>query len=53
MSEETKNSHEEESIGKTYDFRVAKRLLSYLKPYWYLAALALVLTVVVNVLGSL
>jgi len=53
MSEETKNSHEEEVIGKTYDFRVAKRLLGYLKPYWYIAAAALVLTVLVNVLGSL
>ncbi len=53
MSEETKNSHEEEAIGKTYDFRVAKRLLGYLKPYWYIAAFALVLTVLVNVLGSL
>jgi ATP-binding cassette subfamily B protein len=53
MSEETKNSHEEEAIGKTYDFRVAQRLLSYLKPYWYLAAIALVLTVLVNVLASL
>src|SRR5215213_4481093 len=53
MSEETKNSHEEEAIGKTYDFRVAKRLLGYLKPYWQLAAVALVLTVLVNVLVSL
>jgi ATP-binding cassette subfamily B multidrug efflux pump len=53
MSEETKQSHEEEAIGKTYDFRVARRLLRYLKPYWHIAAVALVLTVVVNVLGSL
>src|SRR5215213_11658159 len=53
MSEETKNSQDEEAIGKTYDFRVAKRLLSYLKPYWQIAAVALVLTVVVNVLASL
>ncbi|MEP6900417.1 MAG: ABC transporter ATP-binding protein [Actinomycetota bacterium] len=53
MSEETKNNQEEESIEKTYDFRVARRLLSYLKPYWHIAAVALVLTIVVNVLGSL
>jgi ATP-binding cassette, subfamily B, multidrug efflux pump len=53
MSEETKNSQDEEAIGKTYDFRVAKRLLSYLKPYWHIAAVALVLTVLVNVLVSL
>ena len=53
MSEETKNSHEEEAIGKTYDFRVAKRLLSYLKPYWHIAAVALVLTLLTNVLGNM
>ncbi len=53
MSEEKKNSHEEEAIGKTYDFRVAQRLLSYLKPYWKMAAVALVLTVLTNVLVSL
>ena len=53
MSEETKNSHEEEAIGKTYDFRVAKRLLGYLKPYWHLAAVALVLTLLTNVLANM
>jgi ATP-binding cassette subfamily B protein len=53
MSEEKKNSQEEEAIGKTYDFRVAKRLLGYLKPYWHIAAVALVLTFLVNVLASL
>ena len=53
MSEETKQSHEEEAIGKTYDFRVARRLVGYLKPYWHIAAVALVLTVLVNVLISL
>lgn len=53
MSEETKNSHEEEAIGKTYDFRVAKRLLRYLKPYWHLAAVALVLTFLTNVLANM
>jgi ATP-binding cassette subfamily B protein len=53
MSEETKNQTEEESIGKTYDFRVARRLVGYLKPYWHIAAFALVLTVLVNVLISL
>ena len=30
MSEETKNSQEEEAIGKTYDFRVARRLVGYM-----------------------
>ncbi len=45
--------NEEEKIEKTYDLRVTKRLLRYLKPYWRLAAVALVLTFVTNVLVSL
>jgi ATP-binding cassette subfamily B multidrug efflux pump len=53
MSEEAKKFHEEEAIEKTYDWRVAKRLMSYLKPYWRLATFALVLTILVNILGSL
>ena len=53
MSEEAKKFHEEEAIEKTYDFRVGKRLLRYLKPYWKMAAVALALTLLVNILGSL
>lgn len=53
MSDEAKNFHEEEKIGKTYDLRVIKRLLRYLKPYWYIAAGALVLTLATNILGNL
>jgi ATP-binding cassette, subfamily B, multidrug efflux pump len=53
MSEEVDKYHEEERIGKTYDFRVVKRLLRYLKPYWHLVAMALTLTLVTNVLVSL
>lgn len=53
MSDQANKFHEEEAIGKTYDFRIAKRLLSYLKPYWHLAACALVLTLLTNVLISL
>ena len=52
MSEEVKKYHEEEEIGKTYDFRVAKRLFRYLKPYWLLAAAALTLTLFTNILIS-
>ncbi|MGI8641981.1 MAG: ABC transporter ATP-binding protein [Pyrinomonadaceae bacterium] len=44
---------EEEAIEKTYDLRVTKRLLRYLKPYWRLAAVALVLTFLTNILISL
>lgn len=53
MSEEAKKFHEEEAIEKTYDWRVARRLMSYLKPYWRIATFALVLTILVNILGSL
>lgn len=52
MSDEVKKYHEEEAIGRTYDLRIARRLLKYLRPYWHLAALALVLTVLTNALIS-
>lgn len=52
MSEAVRKYHEEEEIGKTYDFRVARRLVRYLKPYWKLAAVALVLTLLTNILIS-
>ncbi len=53
MSETSNKFNEEEEIGKTYDWRVARRLMSYLKPYWHLAAVALVLTLLANILLSL
>ena len=52
MSDEAKKYHEEDEIGKTYDFRVAGRLFRYLKPYWRLAAAALSLTLLTNILIS-
>src|SRR4051794_38225740 len=52
MSDAAKKYHEEESIGKTYDLRIARRLLRYLRPYWVLASIALALTFVTNVLIS-
>ncbi len=52
MSEEVRKYHEEEEIGKTYDLRIARRLLRYLKPYWPLATIALVLTLFTNILIS-
>jgi ATP-binding cassette, subfamily B, multidrug efflux pump len=45
--------HEEEAIGKTYDFQIARRLLGYLKPYVRLLIPALVLTLALNLLGTL
>lgn len=53
MASEVDKYHEEERIGKTYDFRVVRRLVRYLRPYWYLVAAALTLTLFTNVLVSL
>lgn len=53
MSESAKNFHEEAAIEKSYDLQTTKRLFSYLKPYWKMMAVALVLTVLTNVLISL
>lgn len=52
MSDEVRKYHEEDAIGKTYDLRVAGRLLRYLRPYWKTAAAALALTLVTNILIS-
>jgi ATP-binding cassette subfamily B multidrug efflux pump len=53
MSTTVRKFHEEEQIGKTYDWQVARRLLRYLSPYTKLLIPALVLTVVLNLLGIL
>ncbi|HVS82595.1 MAG TPA: ABC transporter ATP-binding protein [Pyrinomonadaceae bacterium] len=53
MSTAVKQFHEEEAIGKTYDFQVARRLLRYLKPYVRLLIPALLLTLLLNLLGIL
>lgn len=53
MSEEAKKNRDEEAIEKTYDLRVTLRLLSYLKPYWKMAAVALALTLLANILLSM
>jgi ATP-binding cassette, subfamily B, multidrug efflux pump len=53
MSTAVKQFHEEEQIGKTYDWQVARRLLRYLKPYLRLLVPALVLTLALNLLGVL
>ena len=51
MATTVQQFHEEESIGKTYDFKVARRLLRYLRPYVRLLIPALLLTLVLNLLG--
>ena len=52
MATAVKQFHEEEAIGKTYDFRVARRLLGYLKPYLGALFPALFLTLVLNLLRT-
>jgi len=52
VSEEVRKYHEEDAIGKTYDFRVARRLLGYLRPYWLTAVGALVLTLLASIVFS-
>src|ERR1044072_3381594 len=53
MSTAVKHFHEEEAIGKTYDFRVARRLFGYLRPYVRALVPALLFTLVLNLLGIL
>lgn len=53
MSTAVKQFHEEEAIGKTYDLRIARRLLRYLKPYVKLLIPALIFTLLLNLLGIL
>ncbi len=53
MATAVKQFHEEEAIGKTYDFQVARRLLRYLKPYVGQLIPALLLTLALNLLGVL
>ena len=53
MSTAVKKFHEEEAIGKTYDWQIARRLLRYLKPYLRFLIPALLLTLALNLLGIL
>lgn len=52
MTTEVQKYHEEDAIGKTYDLKVAKRLLGYIRPYWKTATVALLLTLLTSILGS-
>src|ERR1051326_9381484 len=53
MSTAVSKYHEEEAIGKTYDLRLARRLLKYLRPYVGALVPALVLTLAANGLNVL
>ncbi|HEU4964501.1 MAG TPA: ABC transporter ATP-binding protein [Bacilli bacterium] len=43
------NIHEEEQLEKSYDSRLMRRLLSYVKPYWHWVALSIVLLMAITV----
>ncbi|MGB8955642.1 MAG: ABC transporter ATP-binding protein [Tumebacillaceae bacterium] len=43
------NIHEEEKLEKSYDSRLMRRLLAYVKPYWQWMALAVVLLLLITV----
>jgi ATP-binding cassette subfamily B protein len=46
------NIHEEEIIGKAYDARLMRRLMEYLRPYWFVTLLALVAILLYGVLQA-
>lgn len=52
MATAVKQFHEEEAIGKTYDFRALRRLMGYLKPYLRALFPALALTLILNLLRT-
>lgn len=53
MSEAVRKYHEEDAIGKSYDLKVVRRLMRYLRPYRHLAIGALMLTLATNALINL
>jgi ATP-binding cassette subfamily B protein len=52
MSTAVQKYHEEEAIGKTYDFRVARRLFGYLRPYIATLIPALIVTLILTILQA-
>lgn len=44
--------HEEEILGKAYDGRLMRRLLTYLRPYWFIALLAFIATLLYGLLQA-
>ncbi len=42
--------HEEEVLGKAYDSRLLRRLLTYLKPYWLMVALGILIIIAATIL---
>lgn len=53
MSEDVRQFHQEDAIGKVYDLGIARRLLRYLKPYKGMMFIVLALTLIANALSVL
>jgi ATP-binding cassette subfamily B multidrug efflux pump len=45
--------HEEEILGKAYDARLMRRLLHYLKPYWFQVIIAVAITIAYSGMGPI
>ncbi len=45
--------HEEEVLGKAYDARLMRRLLKYLRPYWWQVVVAVFITIAYSGMGPL
>ena len=48
----SQNFHEEEVLGKAYDSRLMKRLLSYLKPYRWLVIVSVIVLIISSLVKS-
>jgi ATP-binding cassette subfamily B protein len=48
-----RNIHEEEALGKLYDAQIARRLLTYVRPYRRIIVIALALTIAINVVHQI
>jgi len=44
--------HEEEVLGKAYDAKLMRRLLTYLRPYWWYVAIGIVLSIAVSAMEA-
>lgn len=42
------NIHQEETLGKAYDSKLMRRLLSYAKPYWFFILISIILVMFVT-----
>jgi ATP-binding cassette, subfamily B, multidrug efflux pump len=53
MTNTTQNKFEEKALGKAQDIRLLRQLLPYIKPYWFILSITILLMVAVTVLELL